>query len=118
MKSRDVLKLIATRKLKASDIPTIAPERRLIQTSPDTFTDEITGDTFTADQVEVMLAPFSRNICEITIVGDRERLLEHKHKVKPYLTPVEINGNDYWQYRTVYLPKITKQNQFSYLKKH
>jgi hypothetical protein len=120
MKKRAIIKAILSGSINPNSIPAIGPGRTLIQTGPETYTDSLTGENFSSDQVERMKEPF-RNLpfAECKIVGTKEGLLNmdleaHEKARIPHLTETEVNGNQYHEFRIINLPEVTKDNSLRF----
>jgi len=116
MNKRELLKSL----LKGNaTIPAITPGRLLIATSQNEFTDSLTGERFTRQQVNQMREPFAGNQPEIwQIVTSDSGLIQdddlHPAARKPHYTPTKINGVACFQFEVVFIPEVTPENQLFY----
>jgi len=114
MDKKSLLKKIAEGKLKLSDIPKPGPGFWLIQTGPSTFTDAMTGENFTSDQVATLTRGKGSIVSEIEIVGSKEGLSYfedfHPKAARPYLIECRVNEIDCFKFLTINIPELKAEN--------
>jgi len=119
MNKRQFLKDLVAGKINLSNVPPVGPCRLLIKTELTGFTDSITGEKFTSEDVEKMKAPFSDSQFSEGYIYSGTPFTEyddvHPLARTPYFEKTDIEGRECYRFLMINIPAVDAENRLFFL---